>query len=63
LRLLLALQTVSGPFGPYFIKNRSKYPLRSIEMAYNNYKTVRKAVRTPKNDKNGLLMSEKKLRE
>ncbi len=32
-------------------------------MAYNNYKTVRKAVRTPKNDKNGLLMSEKKLRE
>jgi hypothetical protein len=32
-------------------------------MAYNNYKTVRKVVKIPKNDKNGLFMSEKQLRE
>ena len=35
----------------------------SIETTSNNYKTVHKVVRTPKNDKNGLLMCEKQLRE
>ena len=29
----------------YFIDDRLKFPLRSIEMSYNNYRTVRKVVK------------------
>jgi hypothetical protein len=52
-----------GSFWPISLKIDNKDPSRSIETTYNNYNTVRKAVKTLKNDKNGLFMSEKQLRK
>jgi hypothetical protein len=42
LEILTTPHTVSDHFGLFSLKIDNKFPLRSIETAYNNYKTVRK---------------------
>ncbi len=57
-------QTEAGPFGLFSLKTDKKYPLRSIETVYYNYKNGPEgSLNPPQNDKNGLFMSEKQLRD